>query len=81
MSRPGFIRIPRTNGKPVVVRADMITAMLPNTVKEKGSGEEFEELTIQIGATITVHTRLTEAQIAAMVQNAVGLPMTIYEPA
>lgn len=73
MSRPGFIRIPRTNGKAVVIRADCITAMVPQEVKG------VEELTIQLG-TIVVHTTLTEKEIAAMVQSATGLPMTIVEP-
>lgn len=74
MSRPGFVRIPRTNGKAAVIRADQITALLPQDVKGGG-----EELTIQLG-TIVVHTTLSMTEIAAMVQNATGLPMTIVEP-
>ena len=73
MSRPGFIRIPRTNGKPVVVRADCITAMVPTEVKGGA-----EELTIQLG-TIVVHTSLTQDEIAKLVMNATGQPMVIVE--
>lgn len=76
MIRPGFIRIPRTNGPPCVVRADQLTALLPQEPKTKASAPE---VTMQFG-TIVVHTTLTVEQIAGLVQNATGMPMVIVEP-
>jgi hypothetical protein len=78
MSRLTFIRIPRTNGEDAIIRADMITALLPQKVKVKGSEEDVDEVTIQIGPSIHIHTRLSVERITAAVQNATGgLPMTI----
>lgn len=76
MSRPGFIRVPRTNGLPAVVRADMITALLPQEPKKAGAPPE---LMIQIGATVTIHTLSTVEQVAKAVLNATGQPMTVHD--
>ena len=79
MTRPAFCRIPRLNGEPALVRADQITALLPQRVKSRGSDEMADEVVIQLG-TVVIHTPLTVDQIAMMVLNATGQPMVIQEP-
>lgn len=80
MSRPAFIRVPRIGDDlPALIRADMITAVLPQRVKRKGSDEVREELMIQIGTAYAIQTTLSEADLRKMVLSATGQPITVVE--
>lgn len=75
MTKPCFIRIPRTDGRMATIRADAITALLPGT----GKGG-VEEVAISLGPTMTVHTTLAERSLVSMIAASLGTMPVVIEP-